>query len=66
MTGSEYYRSCTQEQRDALDNLAERSKENVRDIIARAHAPTALFNYVGVPDWCGMFIGIESDGYTHS
>jgi len=35
-------------------------------IIARAYAPAGYNTYVGVPDWCGMFIGIESDGYTHS
>ena len=65
MTAVEYA-NLTQEQRDALDSLAERGRENVAMIIERATAPTALFNYVGVPDWCGMFIGIESDGYTHS
>jgi hypothetical protein len=35
-------------------------------MIRDAYAPSGLCPYVGIPDFHGMFVGIEPDGYTHT
>lgn len=56
-------------QRDGLKSLWKRSPDgslSFPDFVARATEPTGILKpYVGI-GWCGMFVGIETDGYTHS
>jgi hypothetical protein len=57
----------SQEQHDALAKLYERSADGATSYAQ--FASRAVYSYVMdcvmVP-WCGMQIGIERDGYTHS
>ena len=66
MTHEQFY-STTDEQQAAMRDLFSRArKSDWVQFIRDAYAPTALTPYIGVPDFAGMFIGIERDGYTHS
>lgn len=56
----------TPEQKESLKRLHEREGTLWSEFLMKLAAPTNLFPYVGVPDHFGMFIGVESDGYTHS
>ena len=71
------YAVLTEAQRESMRRLYERAAAAANDrdpyigpgwpdFIRKCFAPTRMNGYVGVPDWCGMFIGIESDGHTHS
>lgn len=44
-------------------NLVERSGLTVKEMLARA---SNGLDHVGVPNFHGMYVGIERDGYTHS
>lgn len=66
MTFEEFYQT-TDEQQAAMRDLFSRARHSdwsqfVRD----AYAPSSLTPYIGVPNFAGMFVGIERDGYTHS
>lgn len=61
------YNALTDKQRDALKILYHRDKNgaaNFLEFIKPAHESN-LMGCVMVP-WCGMQVGIETDGYTHS
>lgn len=58
--------ALTDAQRDAMRDLQERSGIAWEDFLARSHPPTGLTPYVSVPDFHGMFVGIEPDGYLHT
>ncbi len=61
------WHELTDEQRQAFRNLQERSGIELEEMIRQAFAPGgAMCPYVGIPDFHGMFVGIEPDGYTHS
>jgi len=60
------WRDLTVAQRNAFRDLQERSGIKLDALIASAYAPTPLCEYVGIPDFHGMFVGIEPDGYTHT
>jgi len=65
MTDAQFSK-LTVEQRESLKRVQEREGSLWGEFLAKLHAPTDLFPYVGVPDYFGMFLGIEEDGYTHS
>jgi len=57
----------TREQVDAIHKKYQQSPdgaENFDEFFARASEP--LFDGVVALPWCGMWLGIEEDGYTHS
>ena len=53
-------------QRTAMVKLQERSGIEWETFLANAIAPAGIFNYVAIPNFHGMYVGIESDGHTHS
>jgi len=53
-------------QREAMRSLQERSGIDWDTFLEKSYAPTDLTPYVSIPDFHGMFVGIEPDGYTHS
>ena len=65
----------TQEQKRAIFRLFERNKDGAKDyddFLSRFVPGTACSleqnkfgDYIG-GGWCGMYIGIEMNGYTHS
>jgi len=63
----EQFKSCTAAQREKMHELW--TRQHTHDwnaFLANAIAPTPLQNWVGIPGWHGMYIGIEADGYSHS
>ncbi len=67
MTQQDYDTKLTEQQREAMHNLQERSGIPWEEFLAKAHAPSGkIFDYVGIPNFHGMYVGIEADGYTHS
>jgi hypothetical protein len=40
--------------------------QELNALIEKAYAPGPPVFYVGIPDWKGMFVGIEPDGYRHT
>jgi hypothetical protein len=63
---NEEWQDLTIAQRNAFRDLQERSGLELDALIASAYAPTSLSPYVGIPNFHGMFVGIEPDGYTHT
>lgn len=63
---AEEYENLSEEQRTSMKNLQERSGIAWEDFLESALAPTLLCPYVGIPNFHGMFVGIETDGFTHS
>jgi hypothetical protein len=61
----EEYRALPHAQREAMIKLQRRSGIEWEDFLEKAFL-TRPGDYVGVPDFHGMFVGIEPDGYTHS
>jgi hypothetical protein len=68
MTQNEFDHSeaLTDEQRESMKNLQERSGIPWEDFLERSALPAGIFPYVGVNDFHGMFVGIEPDGHTHT
>ena len=57
----------TPEQMQAIQRKFQQSPdgaENFEEFLARASEP--LYDGVIALHWCGMWLGIETDGYTHS
>lgn len=66
MTAKEY-NALNDQQRLALRNLYDRNADGATyytEFLARAYQST-IMDCIMVP-WCGMQVGIETDGYTHS
>ncbi len=55
----------TPEQVEAIGRLYKRSSDGAVNQAAFFHRVQNYGDYCGL-GWCGMFIGIEKDGYTHS
>ena len=56
----------TRDQREAIKRLYDRSPDGAVSYLAfRRRFRLCLGDYIGA-QWCGMFIGIETDGHTHS
>jgi len=56
----------TRDQREAIKRLYDRSSDGAVSYLAfRRRFRLCLGDYIGA-QWCGMFIGIETDGHTHS
>jgi len=62
----EQWAALTAEQREAFHRIVDRSGQPLDRMIRNAYAPSGLCPYVGIPDFHGMFVGIEPDGYTHT
>ena len=60
-------RPFTLEQLNAIDHLWSRSPDGTADIYQFRKRFTWYdrMDYIG-GKWCGMFIGIERNGYTHT
>lgn len=65
MTQQEY-ESLPDAQRAAMWQLHERSGIPWEAFLEQAYPPTPLDPYVAIPNFHGMYVGIERDGYTHS
>jgi hypothetical protein len=63
---TEEYNTLPEAQRKAMVDLQERSGIPWGDFLEQALPPTPLCDYVAIPNFHGMFVGIENDGYTHS
>ena len=55
----------TKEQVAAIHRKAAQSGENANELVNKAQGLLACDGAVTVP-WCGMWLCIERDGYTHS
>lgn len=56
----------TRAQRVALKRVFDRSNDGAKSYLQfRRRAHYSFIGCVMIP-WCGMWIGIEEDGYTHS
>jgi hypothetical protein len=58
----------TDEQRRALQGLYQRSPDgagSLAEFLCRVQVEICGRGAVGLA-WCGMYIGVEPDGYTHS
>ena len=62
----EQLKELTDAQRTAMRDLQTRSGIPWPEFLESAQAPTPLSSYVGIPNFHGMYVGIETDGYTHS
>lgn len=51
-------------QRDAMVHLQARSGIDWKDFLEQAYIH--FDDYVAIPNFHGMYVGIEKDGYTHS
>lgn len=56
----------TKEQRAALFNLYQRAPEGRTYLQFRRTVHKSFGTDCLIVRWCGMWIGIERDGYTHS
>ena len=58
----------TREQREALLKLYRRDSSDHKSFLAfrRALMPSVPFGAYVAIWWCGMYVGIESDGHTHT
>jgi hypothetical protein len=65
MNQSQFER-LTDAQKKAMRDLVERSGISWEIFLQNALAPAGYQDYVAIPDFHGMYVGIESDGYTHS
>lgn len=63
---SEQFDALPSAQKKAMRDLQERSGIPWEDFVSQALAPTTLHNYVAIPNFHGMYVGIEEDGHTHS
>ena len=54
----------TKEQRTALKRKCERDSQGMSYLMFRRTVVQG-YDCIMVP-WCGMWLGIETDGYTHS
>lgn len=68
MTIQEYEDTLTQAQREAMRALQSRSGIPWDEFLAGARLVglAGASPYVAIPDFHGMYVGIERDGYTHS
>ncbi len=57
--------AMTREQIDSIRRKAEQSKENPNELLYKAQPTIGCDGAVALP-WCGMWLCIERDGYTHS
>jgi hypothetical protein len=58
----------TRAQREAIARVYTRNPDGAasyREFRKRAHLRNSFMGCIMLP-WCGMFLGIEPDGYTHS
>jgi hypothetical protein len=55
----------TKEQQRAILKLFNRSSDGAASYLQFRRRFTDFRDYAG-GQWCGMFIGIERDGYTHT
>lgn len=62
----EQFEALTAPQKASLADLQRRSGYDWPTFLRKCLAPTPVTDYVGVTDFHGMFVGVESDGYTHS
>lgn len=62
---TEQFHTLPEAQQNAMRKLQERSGVTWDVFLESAHVASRLDPYVGVP-FCGMYVGIEPDGYTHS
>jgi len=62
----EQFSNLPSEQRNAMRDLQQRSGMEWEEFLESAIAPSGIFNYVAIPDFYGMYVGIEEDGHTHS
>ena len=61
------YDSLPTAQRNAMHKLQERSGIEWVTFREGALAPAGIVqDYVAIPNFHGMYVGIEADGYTHS
>ena len=59
----------TQAQLDAVRRKYDQSPDGAdsfESFIARTTGPISFMDNVVSLPWCGMWLGIETDGYTHS
>lgn len=68
MTQQDFNERCTPEQRQAMRSLQERSGIPWDEFLASAGFAGMAGSqpYVAIPNFHGMYVGIETDGYTHS
>jgi hypothetical protein len=62
----EQFRNLTPAQAQAFYELVENSSLDFDELVSRAYAPSYMYPYVGIPNFHGMFVGIETDGYVHT
>lgn len=62
----EEFKELPPEQQEAMESLQERSGIPWNEFLSQAVPPSPLQNYVAIPNFHGMHVGIEPDGYTHS
>ncbi len=57
----------TKEQRKAIFDLYRRNADGSKTYREfRKRVAHYFGGYIGINGWCGMFVGIEKDGYTHT
>lgn len=66
MTQKDWDEKLTKEQRQAMRDLAADSGYTLESLIEQSLPPAGIFPYVAIPNFHGMYVGIEPDGYTHS
>lgn len=57
--------AMTKEQVEAIVAKAKISNQNVNELINKAQGTIGCDGAITIP-WCGMWLCIERDGYTHS
>lgn len=60
------YRKPTKAQQQALLHMYQRSNSGVSSFLRFRRSAFIAFGDCLMVPWCGMTIGIEKDGYTHS
>ena len=60
-----FHSDWTPEQREAVATKFERNPDGDTDLIEFAKRFKNYGQYIG-GEWCGMFLGIEKDGYAHT
>ncbi len=59
----------TRPQREAIKKMfdrSDRSDDPETYLEFRRRFLQCYGGYIGIDNWCGMFVGIETDGYTHT